>query len=63
MNRIEQLSKEIMSEIRSCTKDPEIYIKACLRSVQGEAKLAERQRIAEKLKDIGDDIYNKIMDM
>lgn len=47
MNRIEELTSEIIKKIEA-GEDPKTYISACLRSIQGEAESSERQRIADE---------------
>ena len=39
-----------MSNFKSCLKNPEIYIRACFRSIEGEARREERQKIADRIR-------------
>ncbi len=61
-DRIEQLVKDIMNtEGFGDNAKTATAIKVAMRSIQGESERAERQRIANKAKKIGDDLYLRIL--
>ena len=65
IDRIEELTSEIMKKVALHTivskKEMRTYISARFRSIQVEAERAERQRIANKAKELGDDFYLRIL--